>query len=162
MKKTNALRFLEKQGIPFTLRSYEVDPDNVGADYVAAQIGIPIERACKTLATRADRETVLLAGLPGHAELDRKKLAALSGHKKVEMLPLREVEQVTGYIRGGVSPIGCKRVFPVYLEASLLQHETICVSAGRRGLQIVLAPQALVDLLGAITGDICKSAGAAQ
>ena len=116
MKKTNAARMLESSGVSFELWNYEVDPNDVSAKAVAGKIGIPPERIFKTLVARGDKTGVMLACVPGDSELDLKALASVSGNKKVEMVHMKEVLPLTGYIRGGVSPLGTKKVYPVYID----------------------------------------------
>lgn len=149
-QKTNALRILETEGIPHSILAYEVDESDLSAATAAAKLGLPAERVFKTLALRGEASGVFLCCVPGDEEVDLKKAAKVSGNKKVEMLPLRELEPTTGYVRGGCSPIGTKKKFPVYIDETALLFEEISVSAGRRGLQILLAP-----------GDLARAAGAA-
>ena len=138
--KTNAVRRLEKLGIAFELREYEVDPDDLAAESVARKIGLPLPQVFKTLVARGDKKGVCLAVVPGDAQLDLKALARASGNKKVEVVPLKEVEPLTGYVRGGVTAIGCKKDYPVYLDETALLWETVSISAGTRGLQILISP----------------------
>jgi Cys-tRNA(Pro)/Cys-tRNA(Cys) deacylase len=153
--KTNAVRQLEKLGIAHELREYEVDPDDLAAETVARKIGLPAERVWKTLVARGDRTGVLLAVVAGDAELDLKALARLSGDRKVEMARLEEVQPLTGTIRGGVtSP--CKKDYPVYVDEMVELHETISISAGVRGTQILLAPADYLRAVKATVGPIAK------
>ncbi len=138
--KTNAVRLLERLGIAHELRAYEVDPDDLAAESVAAKIGMPAEQVFKTLVARGDRTGVCLAVVPGDAQLDLKALAKLTGAKKLDTVPLKEVEPLTGYIRGGVTALACKKPYPVYLDTTARQFPCIAISAGMRGLQILLAP----------------------
>lgn len=149
MVKTNAARILDRLGIHYRLSEYEVDENDLSAENVAAKIGMPPEQVFKTLVARGDKTGILLACLPGSAELDLKALAAASGNKKVEMVPLKEVQPLTGYIRGGVSPVGTKKNYPVFFDVSLTSWEAVAVSAGIRGCQIVLEPS---DLVKAVNG----------
>lgn len=144
MKKTNAARLLDRLKISYSLRTYEVDPDHLNAPSVAQKIQMPVEQVFKTLVVRGDKTGVLLACIPGGKELDMKCLAAVSGNKKVEMVHLREVQELTGYIRGGVSPLGTKKKFPVYLDQSAQSFSVIAVSAGVRGSQILLSAEELL------------------
>lgn len=146
--KTNAVRLLEALGIPHELRSYEVDPEDLAAETVARKIGMPAEQVAKTLVVRGDRTGVLLAVVPGDADLDPKALARLSGDRKTDPVPLREVQPLTGYIRGGVTAFGAKKDYPVFVEETLELYDQISVSAGARGLQIVLAPGDYLKALG--------------
>jgi Cys-tRNA(Pro)/Cys-tRNA(Cys) deacylase len=114
--KTNAVRLLERLGIPCELRAYEVDPDDLAAETVARKVGLPPEQVFKTLVARGDKHGVCLAIVPGHCELDLKALARATGDKKIDTVPLKEVEPLTGYIRGGVTALACKKPYPVYLD----------------------------------------------
>lgn len=143
MKKTNAARLLDGMGITYELREYSVNEADLGAENVAEKIGLPLEQVFKTLVTRGDRSGVMLAIVPGSCELNLHKLAAASGNKRVTMVELKEVQPLTGYLRGGVSPIGTKRPYPVYLDESALNYPLIAVSAGLRGLQCLLVPRDL-------------------
>ena len=138
--KTNAVRLLERLGIPHELRDYEVDPEDLAAESVAAKIGMPPEQVFKTLVVRGDRRGVCLAVVPGGSRLDPKALAKLTGDKKVEPVLLKEVEPLTGYVRGGVTALACKKPYPVYLDESARSFDLISISAGTRGLQILMAP----------------------
>jgi Cys-tRNA(Pro)/Cys-tRNA(Cys) deacylase len=138
--KTNATRILDTLHISYALRSYEVDPDDLSAEKVAAAIDLPLPQVFKTLAARGDRQGVILAVIPGNAEVDLKSLARLSGDKRVEMVALKDVQPLTGYIRGGVTALACKKPYPVFVDATIQNFDQIAVSAGMRGLQIVLAP----------------------
>jgi Cys-tRNA(Pro)/Cys-tRNA(Cys) deacylase len=147
--KTNGARILESLGIPFELREYEVDPDDLSAVSVAEKVGMPPEQVFKTLVARGDRTGALLASIPANAELDFKALAAASGNKSVELAPVKDVLALTGYIRGGVSPVGTRKAYPLYLEETAQLWDAISVSAGVRGCQMVLAPADLVRVTGA-------------
>lgn len=144
MKKTNAARILDTLKIAYELKEYKVDPEHLSADRVAEKIGMPLEQVFKTLVARGDKTGVVMACLPGSGELDLKALAQVSGNKRVEMVHLKEVQGLTGYIRGGVSPLGVKKPYPVYFDESIMQHEVIAVSAGLRGAQLTLVPADLV------------------
>lgn len=154
--KTNAARILDRLNIPYEIRSYEVDPDDLGALHVAKVTGMPEEMIYKTLVARGDRGGVMMAVINGANELDLKKLAAASGNKRVEMVALREVLPLTGYIRGGCSPLGAKKPYPVYLDESAMKEEHIAVSAGRRGEQLVLTPEGLIRATGATVADVVR------
>lgn len=143
MKKTNAARFLDGLGIAYELKAYEVDEADLGAESVAAKVGLPPGQVFKTLVVRGDKTGILFACVPGESELDLKKMAAVSGNKKVELVPLKEVQPLTGYIRGGVSPLGAKKHYPVFLDESAKQWPVIAISAGIRGCQILLAAEQL-------------------
>ncbi|HEX2645358.1 MAG TPA: Cys-tRNA(Pro) deacylase, partial [Thermoanaerobaculia bacterium] len=154
--KTNAARLLDSLGIPYELRSYEVDPEDLSAGTVARKIGLPLEQVWKTLVARGDRSGVILAVVPGDAELDLKALARLSGDRKTEVVALREVQPLTGYVRGGVTALAGKKDYPVYVDETVELYDVISVSAGMRGLQILLAPadylRATRATAGAISG----------
>ncbi|RKH61990.1 Cys-tRNA(Pro) deacylase [Corallococcus sp. AB049A] len=138
--KTNAARLLDSLGIAYTLRDYDVDPDDLSAETVAAKVGMPAEQVFKTLVAKGDRTGVLMAVVPGNAELDLKALARLSGDRKVDTVPLKELQPLTGYIRGGVTALGGKKDYPVFVDETLELFDAVAVSAGVRGTQIVLAP----------------------
>jgi Cys-tRNA(Pro)/Cys-tRNA(Cys) deacylase len=149
--KTNAARLLDSLGIRYELRDYEVDPDDLAAESVARKIGLPAEAVFKTLVARGDHTGVLLALVPGNAELDLKALARVSGDRKAEVVPLREVTPLTGYVRGGVTALGGKKDYPVFVDETIELFDVISVSAGARGTQILLAP---ADYLRAIRGTV--------
>lgn len=147
--KTNAARMLERAGIRYELLEYEVDAGDMSAPQVAEVIGLPAEQVFKTLVVRGDRTGVLLAVIPGNAELDLKALAAASGNKKVELVPVKDILALTGYVRGGVSPLGARKAYPVYLDSTAAHWPAISVSAGLKGRQLLLAPD---DLRRAVDG----------
>jgi Cys-tRNA(Pro)/Cys-tRNA(Cys) deacylase len=138
--KTNAVRQLDSLGIAYELRAYEVDPNDLAAETVARKVGLPPEQVFKTLVARGDQHGVCLAVVPGDARLDLKALARATGNKKVDTVPLKEVEPLTGYIRGGVTALACKKPYPVYLDETAQLFDVISISAGLRGLQILIAP----------------------
>jgi Cys-tRNA(Pro)/Cys-tRNA(Cys) deacylase len=138
--KTNGARFLESLGIAFELREYEVDPDDLTAITVAKKVGMPPEQVFKTLLTTDGHKEYVFAVVPGDAELDFKKLARASGLRKLEMTPLKDVQPLTGYIRGGVTIFGAKKAYPVYIDETAILFDKISVSAGTRGTQIILGP----------------------
>lgn len=150
--KTNAARILDGLRISYDLREYKVDENDLSAPAVAEKIGLPVEQVFKTLVLRGDKTGIMLACIPGGAELNLKALAAISGNKKTEMVALKEVQPLTGYIRGGVSPIGTKKKFPVFVEESALNWPFIAVSAGIRGCQLLLVPTDLIRAVAAQTG----------
>jgi len=139
--KTNGARFLESLGIPFELREYEVDPDDLSAITVAKKIGMPAEQVFKTLLVVGGVGEYRFAVIPGDAELDFKKLARAAGMRKAEMVPLKDVQPLTGYIRGGVTLFGARKPFPVYLDETATLFDRMSVSAGARGTQLILAPE---------------------
>lgn len=138
--KTNAARILDGLGIRYELRAYEVDPDHLEAEEVARKIGLPPEQVWKTLLVRGDRRGPCFAVVPANAHLDLKATARLSGDRKIEMVPLKEVQPLTGYIRGGVTVLGAKKELPVYVDETIELFDVVSVSAGMRGAQILLAP----------------------
>jgi Cys-tRNA(Pro)/Cys-tRNA(Cys) deacylase len=137
--KTNAARILDSLAIAYELRDYEVGED-LGAEVVAAKVGLPAEQVWKTLVVRGDRRGVAFAVIPGDHELDLKALARVTGDRKVDTVPLAEVQPLTGYIRGGVTALGAKKDYPVFVDENIEVFERVSVSAGVRGTQIVLAP----------------------
>ncbi len=154
--KTNASRQLDKLGISYELRDYEVDADDLSAENVAAKVGMPAEQVFKTLVARGDRNGVCLAVVPGNLELDPKALARLSGDRKAEVVALKEVQPLTGYIRGGVTALACRKEYPVFVDETMLLFDRVAVSAGVRGTQIVLAPDDYVRAVKATVGPIAR------
>ncbi len=154
MGKTNACRILDSLGVHYSLREYPVDPDDLSAENVAAKVGLPAEQVFKTLAVKGDCNGVAVAVIPGNYELDFKALAQLTGDRKVEMLPLKEVQSVTGYIRGGVTALGMKKEYPVFVDETIELWDTVSVSAGHRGLQIIIAPADYLSATHATVGEI--------
>lgn len=152
--KTNATRLLDKLAIAYETREYEVDPDDLSALTVAAKIGLPPEQVFKTLVVKGDAQAVVLAVVPGDHELNLKALARLAGQRKMEMAPLSQVQPLTGYIRGGVTALACKKNYPVYLDESAVLYPVIAVSAGVRGTQILLAPPDYAAATKATLGEI--------
>jgi Cys-tRNA(Pro)/Cys-tRNA(Cys) deacylase len=156
MTKTNAARILDAAGIHYELREYEVDEDDLSAPRVAEKIGLPPEQVFKTLVARGDRTGVLMACIPANTELDLKSLAAASGNKKVELVPVKEVLGLTGYIRGGVSPIGTRKPYPFYIDETVDLWDVFSISAGVRGCQMLVAPGDLVRITDAKRCAIAK------
>ena len=156
--KTNAARILDGLGISYELKEYPVDLDDLSAVHVAEMVGMPIEKVFKTLVARGDKTGVLMACIPGDGELDLKELAAVSGNKRVEMVHLNEVLGLTGYVRGGCSPLGAKKTYPVYLDASVETQSKISISAGKRGEQIILAPADLIRAANAAVANLNRHA----
>jgi Cys-tRNA(Pro)/Cys-tRNA(Cys) deacylase len=138
--KTNAARLLDQMGIHYELREYEVDPDDLAAETVAAKIGLPPEQVFKTLVARGDRNGIAMAVLPGDQELNLKALAAAAGERKIQLVPVKELQALTGYIRGGVTALAGKREYPVYVDETIELFDVVSISAGLRGLQILIAP----------------------
>jgi Cys-tRNA(Pro)/Cys-tRNA(Cys) deacylase len=155
--KTNAARILDSAGVVYQLREYEVDENDLSAPSVAEKIGMPAEQVFKTLVARGDRTGVLMAAIPANTELDLKALASASGNKKVELVPVKEVLGLTGYIRGGVSPIGVRKPYPFFLDETAILFDTISVSAGMRGCQMIVAPDALLRVTGGGYAAIAKA-----
>lgn len=149
--KTNAARLLDSLGIKYVLRDYEVDPDDLTAESVAKKVGMPPEQVFKTLVARGDRHGVCFAVVPGDAELDLKALARLTGDRSVDTVALKEVQPLTGYIRGGVTALAAKKNYPVFVDETLELFDLIAASAGVRGTQIVLTP---ADYLRATAGKV--------
>jgi Cys-tRNA(Pro)/Cys-tRNA(Cys) deacylase len=139
--KTNGARFLESMGFSFELREYEVDPEDLSATTVAKKVGMPPEQVFKTLLTTGGPGTFVFAVIPGNAELDFKKLARAAGLRKAEMVSLKDVQPLTGYIRGGVTVFGAKKAYPVYVDETVILFEQLSVSAGTRGTQLILKPE---------------------
>ena len=138
--KTNAVRLLDRLGVRYELREYEVDPEDLAAETVARKVGLPPEQVFKTLVARGDKHGFCLAVVPGNCELDLKALARATGDKKIDTVPLKDVEPLTGYIRGGVTALACKKPYPVYLDETAQLFDVISISAGLRGLQVLLTP----------------------
>lgn len=150
--KTNAARILDSLSISYEIRSYEVDENDLSAAAVAAKIGMPLGQVFKTLVLKGDKTGVMLACIPGESEVNLKALAAASGNKKTEMVPLKDVQSLTGYIRGGVSPIGTKKKYPLFLDDRAMTWPVISISAGARGYQLIIAPGDLIEVCSASTG----------
>lgn len=149
VQKTNAARLLDAAGIAYELVPYEVDESDLAASHVAEQLGEDIEQVFKTLVLRGDRNGIFVVVIPGNMEVDLRVAARISGNKNCEMLHMKELLPTTGYIRGGCSPIGMKKPFPTFIYESCLLYDYIYVSAGIRGLQLKIAPQSLIDFVGA-------------
>jgi Cys-tRNA(Pro)/Cys-tRNA(Cys) deacylase len=156
ISKTNAVRPLERLGVKFELRTYEVDPEDLAAETVARKIGMPPEQVFKTLVARGDKHGVCLAVVPGTCELDLKALARATGDKKIDTVPLKEVEPLTGYIRGGVTALACKKDYAGYLDETAQPFDVISISAGLRGLQVLLAPDDYIRVANARLAPISK------
>jgi Cys-tRNA(Pro)/Cys-tRNA(Cys) deacylase len=154
--KTNAVRLLDRLGIPYELRDYDVDPDDLVAESVARKIGLPPEQVFKTLVARGDKHGVCLAVVPADCELDLKALAKATGDKKIDTVSLKEVEPLTGYIRGGVTAMACKKPYPVFLEETAELFDVISVSAGVRGVQVLLPPAGYIRAVAATVAPIAK------
>jgi Cys-tRNA(Pro)/Cys-tRNA(Cys) deacylase len=151
---TNAARILERLGIRFELREYVVDETDLSAENVAGKVGLPLDQVWKTLVARGDKTGVLFAVLPGSASLDCKALAKLSGNRSVETVALKEVQPLTGYVRGGVTALGAKKSYPVFVDETVAVFPVVAVSAGVRGTQILLAPADYLRATGARVGPL--------
>lgn len=158
IEKTNAARLLDRAKIPYKLIPYEFDENDLAAQHVADSLGQDIARVFKTLVLHGDRTGYLVCVIPGNCEVDLKALAKVSGNKKVEMIPMKDLLGVTGYIRGGCSPIGMKKAFPTYFHATALEFDTIYVSAGVRGLQVEILPSDLIAFVCASVADVASLA----
>ena len=152
--KTNAARLLDKAKIAYNLVPYTVDEDNLAATHVAEELGEDIATVFKTLVLRGDRTGLFVCVIPGDKEVDLKAAAKVSGNKKCELIPMKELLPTTGYIRGGCSPIGMKKPLPTFFHSTATEHEHIYISAGVRGLQIEIAPSELIAFVGATIADI--------
>jgi Cys-tRNA(Pro)/Cys-tRNA(Cys) deacylase len=155
--KTNAARILDGLGIAYTLQEYEVDPENLRATTVAAKIGMPAEQVFKTLLCAVGGSDCVFAVVPGDGELDFKKLARVAGVRKAEMASLKDVQPLTGYIRGGVTVFGAKKAYPAFVDETIELFDVISVSAGHRGVQIVLSPADYLRATGATIADLTKN-----
>lgn len=154
--KTNVARLMDAAKIRYELVPYEVDEEDLSATHVAEQLGEDIEQVFKTLVLRGNKTGILVCVVPGNAEVDLKKAAQLSGNKSVEMIHQKELLPLTGYIRGGCSPIGMKKTYPTFIHCTCTDFEHIYVSAGVRGIQLRIAPADLIDYVGATLGEICS------
>ena len=157
--KTNAVRLLDQLSIDYELSEYEVDESDLSAESVAAKVGLPPEQVFKTLVARGDRNGVCLAVVPGNAELNLKSLAALTADRKIVLVPMKELLALTGYIRGGVTAIAAKKDYPVYVDETIELFDVVSVSAGARGLQILLKPEDYLRVIRARLGEIAVSKG---
>jgi Cys-tRNA(Pro)/Cys-tRNA(Cys) deacylase len=155
MKKTNAARYLDRLRIDYRLVEYEVDESDLSAESVARKVNLSLEQVIKTLVARGDKTGVLMACIPGNAELDLKAMATASGNKNVEMVHLGEIQPLTGYVRGGVSPMGTKKRYPIFLDESAMGFPFVSISAGARGSQVLISPG---DLIKALDITVCRIA----
>lgn len=154
INKTNAARLLDKAKIKYELVPYEVDENDLAATHIATQLGEDIRQVFKTLVLKGDKTGHFVCMVPGDAEVDLKKAAKVSGNKKVDLIPMKELLPTTGYIRGGCSPVGMKKVFPTYFHSTCMDFDYIYVSAGVRGLQLKIAPADLVKYVRASIAEI--------
>ena len=157
MTRTNVMRLLEVAGIPFVIKEYAVDEEDLSGEHTAAMIGVPADQVFKTLVLRGERTGIFVCCIPCHEEIDLRKAARAAGDKKAEMLPMKELLPTTGYVRGGCSPIGMKRKYPLFIDEMYILHDTILVSAGVRGAMVGLRPEALIAYTGAKEVDIVLS-----
>lgn len=154
IQKTNAARLLDSAGISYELIPYPVDESDLSAGHIAATLGEDIDRVFKTIVLAGSDGGHLVCVVPGNAEINLKKAAKVSGHKKVDLIAMKELLPLTGYIRGGCSPIGMKKPFPVFFHESATDYDYIYVSAGQRGLQLKISPAELIRFTGAATADL--------
>ncbi|MFR9166946.1 MAG: Cys-tRNA(Pro) deacylase [Dysgonomonas sp.] len=154
IKKTNAARILDSLKIEYDLISYDVDESDLSAVHVADQLDEPIERVFKTLVLKGDKTGYFVCVIPGAEEVDLKKAAKISDNKNCQMIPMKELLPITGYIRGACSPIGMKKLFPTYMHVTCLDFDFIYVSAGQRGLQIKMSPTDLINTVNATIGEL--------
>lgn len=156
--KTNAARLLDQAGIRYELRDYEVDLNDLSAIKVAHQIGMAPGQVFKTLVAKGNVTGIVMAVVPGDREIDLKALARASGNRNLELVAMVQLRKLTGYVRGGVTALGCKKDYPVYLDRSSMEHDEIAVSAGVRGTQIVLAPVDYARCTNAVVAELCRGA----
>lgn len=149
MTKTNAARILDRLRITYEILEYTIESEELGANHVARELGIPLEQVFKTLVVKGERTGLIVCCIPGHKELNLKKVATITNNKKVELVPSQEVLKLTGYLRGGCSPLGMKKHYPTFLDQSAFEHGWIVISGGLRGVQLRLGPD---DLLKASLG----------
>lgn len=154
--KTNAARLLDSLNIAYELRDYEVDPDDLSAESVARKVGMPPEQVFKTLVAKGDRHGVCLAVVPGDQELDLKALARVTGDRKVDTVPLKDVQPLTGYVRGGVTALAGRKDYPVFVDETFELFDEVAVSAGVRGTQLVLAPADYLRAVNGVVGAIAR------
>jgi Cys-tRNA(Pro)/Cys-tRNA(Cys) deacylase len=155
--KTNAMRLLDRLGVLYELRQYDVDLDDLSAETVAEKIGLPAEQVFKTLVVKGERAGVCLAVIPGDMDLDLKALAKLAGDRKMELAPLKEVQPLTGYVRGGVTAMAGKKDYPVFVDETAILFQKIAVSAGARGTQILISPNDYLRVVNGTAGAITKN-----
>ena len=156
MIKTNVMRLLDAAAIPYRAMEYEVDENNLGGEHVAELIGMPPEQVFKTLVAKGEKKGIVVFCIPVNLELNLKKAAAVIGDKKLELLPVKELLNTTGYIRGGCSPIGMKKSFPTYMDETAILYDEITVSAGVRGCQLCISRELLISYIGAKLYDIAE------
>jgi Cys-tRNA(Pro)/Cys-tRNA(Cys) deacylase len=157
MTKTNVMRLLGAAGISYTVKEYPVDESDLSATHAAEFLDIPAEQVFKTLVLQGVSGSYVVCCVPAASELDLKKTARAAGEKSIELIPVKNIQGLTGYVRGGCSPIGMKKQFPTFIDETAQLFETISVSAGERGVQVVLAPEELARFVGASFADLTKS-----
>jgi len=155
--KTNAVRLLDQLGVKYELREYEVDPDDLSAETVAAKVGLPPEQVFKTLVARGDRNGICMAVIPGDSEVNLKALASASSDRKIQLVPMKELLALTGYVRGGVTALAGKKDYPVYVDETIELFDVVSISAGTRGLQILLSPADYLRVTNAAVANIAES-----
>ena len=156
ISKANAMRLLDQAGIEYGFYEYEYSEDDLSGNHAASYLGISEDEMFKTLVARSDNNLLSVFVIPVSANLDLKKAASASGHKKVEMIHVRELVGLTGYMRGGCSPIGMKKPYPTYIDETCILYDKIYISAGKRGEMLSINPEALIDFVGAETADLTK------
>jgi Cys-tRNA(Pro)/Cys-tRNA(Cys) deacylase len=157
--KTNAMRLLERAGIAYEVRTYNYDPEDLSGVKAAISLGLPVEQVYKTLVAHGDRAGYLVCCLAVHQSVDLKRLAQISGNKRVELIHVNELLPLTGYMRGGCSPLVMKKKWPTYIDEAVLSQVQVAVSAGQRGLQMLMKPQDLIRAVQATSGPICQEPG---
>jgi len=157
LPKTNAARILDRANVEYIVRSYDFDETDLSATTAADKLGLPVESVFKTLVARDERKQIMLACIPADAELDLKALATRSGGKKTELVAIPELQKLTGYVRGGCSPLGTKKPYPLYVDEMCELHDTISISAGLKGVQLLLSPMDLVAVTDATIAPITRS-----
>jgi len=155
--KTNAVRLLDKMRIGYELREYPVDPRDLAAETVAAKIGLPAGQVFKTLVASGDRNGICMVVIPGNTELDLKALAEATGDRSIQLVPVKELQSLTGYIRGGVTVLAAKKAYPVYVDETIRLFGIISISAGVRGMQILLAPSDYLSVTRGIVASLIRS-----
>jgi Cys-tRNA(Pro)/Cys-tRNA(Cys) deacylase len=154
--KTNAMRALDREGVDYETREYEVDESDLSAETVARKVGFPIEQVFKSIVVRGDRTGIVVALVPAGTSVEPRLLAAASGNKRADVVPLKEVLDLTGYIRGAVTPLALKRPYPIFVDETIELWPVVSISAGQRGLQIIVAPADLIRVTGATVADIAR------
>ena len=156
MGKTNVIRLIENEKIAYVIKEYEVDENDLSGVHVAIQLGQPVEQVFKTLVLKGEQKGYLVCCIPVAEELDLKKVAKAIGDKKVEMIPMKDLLRITGYIRGGCSPIGMKKKLPTLIDETCELFDIIAISAGVRGMQVLFNPKDLINYIEAQPTDLCK------